>query len=640
MSDHLAAGFAVHRPLASGRAGAQAAPQPADGLPRWQLISLALVGSVAASVVGYLVSRNPDAAPAHAAVGLRVLLIVILMAVGIYGLAGANRSRMGAVLVGAGLYASLWLLNGSSDRVPFSAGVLASGAAPMLFAYLLLAYPNGRLRSRQERLLLAVAGGTGLLTWMMLVLTGPQPPIRTGLVQCSPHCPAQALFVGSIGADARTALEALMWLSWGAVVVGTPLLLWRASRTAAGPLRHASVPLEFGAWANAACWAGFAIASVAGSNSAPALGGAYVAVAAVIPIAVLVRFALDRVLIGGAVAAFVEQLAAKPHADPQPLLARALHDPSLTIAYPRPGRDGYVDASGAPVVMPRVESERAIAWIEPSRGPIAAVVYDATLAGHSEFVHAAGSAAAIRLEAAQLEAELRASTRELEASRRRLVDAADSERQRIERDLHDGVQQHILGLRLRLDLASEALKADQARGLRLLSAVGQQLDELLGTLRLLAKGIYPSILSERGLPEALTSAAFNSAIPVSVRVRGVGRYAEDVEVAVYFCCIEALQNAVKHGGPGVNASVHAWEQGDLLSFWVRDSGRGFNPGAATHGKGLANMSDRIAAVGGRLTVRSFPERGTIVHGRVPIDNAPTVPSHAASGRPGHVITSR
>ena len=101
MSDHLAAGFAVHRPLASGRAGAQAAPQSADGLPRWQLISLALVGSVAASVVGYLVSRNPDAAPAHVAVGLRVLLIVILMAVGIYGLAGANRSRMGAVLVGA-----------------------------------------------------------------------------------------------------------------------------------------------------------------------------------------------------------------------------------------------------------------------------------------------------------------------------------------------------------------------------------------------------------------------------------------------------------------------------------------------------------------------------------------------------------
>jgi signal transduction histidine kinase len=245
-------------------------------------------------------------------------------------------------------------------------------------------------------------------------------------------------------------------------------------------------------------------------------------------------------------------------------------------------------------------------------------VYDATLADQAEFVHAAGSAAAIRLEAAQLEAELRASTHELEASRRRLVEAADSERQRIERDLHDGVQQHVLGLRLKLDLAGEAIRADQASGLRMLSAVGQQLDELLGTLRLLARGIYPSILSERGLAEALTSVAFNVAIPVSVRVRGVGRYAEEIEVAVYFCCIEALQNITKHCGPTANASIHVGERDDSLVFSVRDSGPGFNPGAAKRGKGLTNMSDRIAAVGGTLRVRSFPGRGTIVRGHVPI----------------------
>jgi signal transduction histidine kinase len=579
---------------------------------------VAFVGSLAAAGVGYLVSRNPAAAPAHVAVALRVLIIVILVAGGIYGLAGRNRSRMGALLVGAGLYASLWLLNGSSERVLFSAGVFVSGAAPMLFAYLVLACPRGRLRSREERWLLGLAGGAGILTWAMLVITGSQPPIRTGLVECSPHCPSQALFVGSAGADVRTALEALMWMSWGAVVLGTPLLLWRASRTAAGPLRHAYVPLAIGAWASAACWAGFAVATAAGSSSAPALGGAYVGAAAVIALAILVRFALDRLLIGGALAAFVEELAARPHADPETLMARALHDPSLAIAYARPGRGAYVDASGAPVIMPRAESGRSIAWIQPHRGPIAAVVYDATLADQAEFVHAAGNAAAIRLEAAQLEAELRASTHELEASRRRLVEAADSERQRIERDLHDGVQQHVLGLRLKLDLAGEAIRADQASGLRMLSAVGQQLDELLGTLRLLARGIYPSILSERGLAEALTSVAFNVAIPVSVRVRGVGRYAEEIEVAVYFCCIEALQNITKHCGPTVNASIHVGERDDSLVFWVRDSGPGFNPGAAKRGKGLTNMSDRIAAVGGTLRVRSFPGRGTIVRGHVPL----------------------
>jgi signal transduction histidine kinase len=251
----------------------------------------------------------------------------------------------------------------------------------------------------------------------------------------------------------------------------------------------------------------------------------------------------------------------------------------------------------------------------------AAVIYDARLSDRARFVHAAGSAAALRMEAEQLEAELSASTKQLTASRLRLLEAADAERQRIERDLHDGVQQQIVGLRLKLDMASEAIKVEPARGERMLVSVGRDIDGLLATLRSLAKGIYPTILRERGLREAIGSAALSVPLPVSISARGIGRYQEETEVAVYFCCVEALQNIVKHGGPSARALVRMWQGDHWLRFEVRDTGVGFSPGDVDGGSGMVNMTDRIEAVGGRLWVDSAPGRGTSVRGRVPIQKA-------------------
>jgi signal transduction histidine kinase len=334
-------------------------------------------------------------------------------------------------------------------------------------------------------------------------------------------------------------------------------------------------------------------------------------------VGILGKLELDRTLMGRALSRLVDQLAENPDADPQALMARALHDPSVSIAYPRPGLSTYVDGSGDAVAVPDGDEDRAVVWIEPARGPVAAVIYDARLADQSAFVHAAGAAATIRVEAAHLEAELNASTSELAASRLRLQGAADAERQRIERDLHDGVQQEIVGLRLKLDLASEAIKAEPVRGQRMLATVGRELDDLLSTLRSLAKGIYPSILEQRGLKEALVSVALSSPVPVTVIAPTIRRYEEDVEVAVYFCCLEAIQNVVKHAGTGARASVRLSEHGDWLRFEVRDSGQGFDAQAVPPGSGLVNMRDRVAAVAGRLWVTSRQGKGTLVRGRVP-----------------------
>jgi signal transduction histidine kinase len=172
-------------------------------------------------------------------------------------------------------------------------------------------------------------------------------------------------------------------------------------------------------------------------------------------------------------------------------------------------------------------------------------------------------------------------------------------------------------MRIKLEMAVDAIKDDPAQGERVLASVGRQMDDILDEVRSLARGIYPSLLTERGVAEALRAAARSSPVPAEVRGR-VGRYAEDVEVAVYFCCLEALQNVAKHAGPDVAATVVLREDDGHLNFQVRDSGVGFNPKNSERGSGLDNMRDRIEAVGGELAVTSRRGRGTSVRGSVPI----------------------
>jgi signal transduction histidine kinase len=294
-----------------------------------------------------------------------------------------------------------------------------------------------------------------------------------------------------------------------------------------------------------------------------------------------------------------------------------LGDPSLTIAYPRPGAGAtYVDSTGEPVEI--VPADSALVWIERDGRPVAAVLYSAALADQEPFVRAAGAAALMRLEEAQLEADLKASIADLTASRARMMEMADTERRRLERDLHDGVQQQLVGLRIKLELATETVVEDPTVGQRALASVGRQVDDVLQSVRSLARGIYPPLLTERGLAEALKAAARNTPAPVVVRLVGIGRYAEEVEVAVYFSCIEALQNVLKHAGPNDACTLSLRQDGTRLCFEVRDFGIGFDPAGVRRGNGLGNMRDRVEAVGGTLTVTSSAGHGTSVWGSVPV----------------------
>ena len=214
--------------------------------------------------------------------------------------------------------------------------------------------------------------------------------------------------------------------------------------------------------------------------------------------------------------------------------------------------------------------------------------------------------------------ELRRQADELRASRARIVAAADDERRRIERDLHDGAQQHLVALSVELRLARELTKSDAEHAAELLAELGRRIEEALEELRDLAQGVYPPLLADGGLGEALPAAGARAPIPVRVKLEPGKRYPPAVETAVYFCCLEALQNASKHAGPQASAVVRVWEEDDSLRFEIADDGAGFDPRRRHGWTGLTSMGDRIGAIGGSVHVDSEPGRGTRVSGAIPL----------------------
>jgi signal transduction histidine kinase len=195
----------------------------------------------------------------------------------------------------------------------------------------------------------------------------------------------------------------------------------------------------------------------------------------------------------------------------------------------------------------------------------------------------------------------------LRTSRVRLVTAADDERRRLERDLHDGAQQHFVALSVLIQLARTA-EHDQYQPL-LMEASGL-LQTGIAELRRLAHGIYPSLLVSGGLAQALPAVAAHASVPVQLNLQGLGRYPASIEAALFFCGSEALQNAAKHGGPDTTVTITAHADDRGLTLTISDTGRGFDP--ATIGTGLTNMTDRLSAIGGELVIDTAPGRGTRV----------------------------
>ncbi len=220
---------------------------------------------------------------------------------------------------------------------------------------------------------------------------------------------------------------------------------------------------------------------------------------------------------------------------------------------------------------------------------------------------------------ADLEAKLADIARqaaELRASAQRIVAAQDEERRRLERNIHDGAQQHLVALAVKIRLARSMLAKDPDRGAAMLGDLRELVDAAVETLRALALGVYPPLLEEQGIAPALAAQYTRGGLPVSMRSDGLGRYPVEIEAAVYFCVLEALQNAAKHAEAGA-IEIALEDDGRGIAFRVSDDGRGFAQDADRDGTGLAGMRDRVAVFGGDVQIDSAPGGGTIVRGRIP-----------------------
>lgn len=214
--------------------------------------------------------------------------------------------------------------------------------------------------------------------------------------------------------------------------------------------------------------------------------------------------------------------------------------------------------------------------------------------------------------------QVRQQARELQASRGRIVEAADAARRQIERDIHDGVQQRLVALAVKVRLIRQIQAQNPAKATELLDSLGTDLNDTLHELRDLARGIYPPLLADKGLMEALVSAGLRAVLPTEVEATGIRRYGRLVEATAYFCCLEAFQNAGKYAGADAHVLVSVREDGHSLIFTVTDDGAGFEIRTMTRGSGFTNMNDRLGAVGGTLLVESTPGVGTRVTGAIPL----------------------
>jgi signal transduction histidine kinase len=197
------------------------------------------------------------------------------------------------------------------------------------------------------------------------------------------------------------------------------------------------------------------------------------------------------------------------------------------------------------------------------------------------------------------------------------VAAQDAERRRLERNLHDGAQQQLVALAVRLRLARSTASKDLAEADRMLEQLEGDVTDALENLRELARGVYPPLLADQGLAAAIDAQARRSPVPVRVEADGIGRYPQELETAVYFCTLEALQNAAKYAEANEVAVTLLEDDGELV-LSIHDDGRGFDRATTRLGGGLQNMADRLAALGGTLTVRSRPGAGTTIEGHVPV----------------------
>jgi signal transduction histidine kinase len=521
-------------------------------------------------------------------------------------------NRLGPLMVATCLALLLRQFRYSHDPLAFTVFFLLGEIGYVLVAHVALAYPSGHVTDRLERLWLKVGYAVALLfpLAILLVYDGSRR------LQYFDPSPRESLLLLSGSDELTSALQkAFTVTAYGvlatlfvALIVGKLVRATPRARRILAPLLIAAAVAALRAVLDSI----LAFVSPTPDIVYDLFWWQIVGLAA-LPLALLagvLRARLARVHVGD----LVVQLENTPVDGIRDELAAALDDPTLELGLWLPERNEYVDASGSSFSVPDDGPRHAVTRIEHEGEPLAVLVHDPTLLDEPKLVEAVAAAARLALVNARLAAEVRAQLDTVKESRARLAAAADEERRRIERDLHDGAQQRLVALAL-------ALRSAERRGgevadpelERLLASTADELQVAVEELRALAHGIHPGALTQAGLASALEALASRMPLPVTVDALSE-RVPPEVEATAYFVASEALANVVKHAQAS-KVSVRASRDDGVLVIEVADDGiGGAEPGA---GSGLRGLSDRVEAQNGRLLVESPPGTGTRVVGEIP-----------------------
>jgi signal transduction histidine kinase len=581
------------------------------------VLAVAFVALVGAVVVGVLATDSSDRVPAAVAAGLAV---GVPAAVGLLAWRTQPDARFAHLLVAMGAASALPALSHSSHSLVYSVGRVSVYFVVPAMLCLMLAFPSGRLARRWDRrLVVGIAVLVGTL-YLPTALFSDAYAIPAPWTSCTDDCPANAFALVDVDPTVGDAIRACREVLFTLATIAVLISLVARARGAAPLLRRALVPVVVVAAFQSIAFALYQWERRNGD----------------VPEAVDVMrwiwlFTLPAVALSFAagllhrrlqVSASIQRLAAelRPPADAEQLrrgLASTLEDPDLRVVYRlADDPDRWVDESGRPTAAPAAGPGKAVTEVEAGGRLIAAVVHDAALGPDRRLVQTAAVYGLMVLENTRLVEELRESLRRLSEAEERRAAAATEERQRIERNLHDGAQQRLVALRINLAQLAGRIGRDAPDRAAELDVLGSQIDVTIDDMRRLAHTDSPPLLAEAGLVMALKAATRNAGLDIAVHDDRLERFPPEIERTVYFACLEATQNAVKHAR-GATAATIVLTVDDELHFEIVDDGAGFEA-AARGGQGLANMAARVAAVGGKLTVHSTPGRGTRVVGTIPL----------------------
>jgi signal transduction histidine kinase len=577
-------------------------------------VALVAVGGVGAALLSLPLRSHETALP--------VFLIGagVMFGLGLADIARGRELQFARAVIIAGVFWSLSALTASPESFAYSVGHTSQWFVVLAIAYLLLSYPSGRLEGRVERRLFACGVGLVALLFLPTVLVAefPHPSLWS---MCSARCPHNAFSLGNsnptIVQDVIIpAREVLVVLLFGAI---SAFVLQRGRRAGA-LLGQLYAPIAAFAILQTLVFAVYyplrAVAPHA--DGLTSLSWIFVLSLPAVAVACGSGRVYRRVRVGNVLERMTASLAGSESARHVRIaLAGVLDDPSLQILHSFPGDShAWVNERGSPADLDRAADVQDVTRVASGNWRIA-ILHNPSLSEHRALVISAGSYALAALENLSLTDELRHSLEDLADTRAGRLTAEHDARQKIERDLHDGAQQRLVALRLKLGMAASTMEHRDPAGAETLHALESDVDDTIDEVRLLAHGIYPPLLARTGLRDALRAVARVATLPTVVRAENLSRYSPEIETTVYFSCSEALQNATKHAPESTLITVRVWQDHDL-HFAVSDDGPGFDAPATLYGTGLRNLGERLAAVGGSMHIHTSPGQGTVVEGSIPL----------------------